>query len=247
MTDPEAGVAIVTGAAGGIGSAIVRTLLSRGGSVVGVDLSPAPAPSTDHLSWVHGDVTSPETVDAAFEAAAAAGGARALVNSTFADARAWLEDLADQALLSVFDRQVISALRWSTRLVAECRNGLGETSIVNVSSVHARSASVGAGSYAMVKSSLEALTRAMAIEWGPCGLRCNAVAPGFVPVPRNAHRWRDSAAVREIACHLPLRRVVTPAQVAEAVVFLLGPEAAGITGVCLPVDAGMSAAMPEWA
>jgi gluconate 5-dehydrogenase len=148
--------------------------------------------------------------------------------------------------MTVFEQQVVAAWRWGTRLAAGQIDPDVGSAIVHVSSVHARLATPGAASYAMAKAALEALTRAMAVELGPRGVRCNAVEPGFVPVARNAHRWR-AAAPDAIACHLPLRRVVTAAEVAEAAIFLAGPQASAITGVCLPVDAGMSAALPEWA
>jgi NAD(P)-dependent dehydrogenase (short-subunit alcohol dehydrogenase family) len=79
-------------------------------------------------------------------------------------------------------------------------------------------------------------------------VRCNAVAPGFVPVARNAHRWAAGATdAASIARRLPLRRVVTAQDVAECAFFLAGPGAGGITGVSIPVDAGMGAALPQWA
>lgn len=244
MTTSKLGVVIVTGAAGGIGSAVAQAVLDRGGTVVGVDLNACPFPRSDRIAWVRGDLTSDVTLDAAFGAAGAAGGARALVGSAFADHRAPLEKLTAAQIAAVFEQQAIGAWRWGTRLVDERDGARDDTSIVHVSSVHARNARPGAAPYAMAKNALEALTRAMAVEWGPRGVRCNAVEPGFVPVARNAHRWRDPDS---IACRLPLRRMVTAAELAEAVVFLAAPQASAITGVCLPVDAGMSAALPEWA
>ena len=247
MSAAGAGTAIVTGAAGGIGSAIARIVLERGGAVVGVDLAACPFPGSDRLTWVRGDVTSEATIDAAFDAARESGGARALLSSPFAEHRARLEDLTGAQITAVFEQQAVAAWRWGTRLAGERADARGDTAIVHISSVHARSASAGAAPYAMAKAALEALTRAMAVEWGPGGVRCNAVEPGFVPVPRNEQRWREPGAMEAIARRLPLRRVVTPADVAEVAVFLAGPGAAGVTGVCLPVDAGMRAAMPEWA
>ncbi|MGA8114831.1 MAG: SDR family oxidoreductase [Actinocatenispora sp.] len=244
MTGSDLGVVIVTGAAGGIGSAIVRAVLDGGGSVVGVDLDACPFPADDRIVWVRGDVTDGATIDSAFGAARDAGGARALLSSAFADHRAPLEELTAAQIMAVFEQQAIGAWRWATRLVDERAGAPGDTAVVHVSSVHARSAAAGAAPYAMAKSALGALTRAMAVEWGPRGVRCNAVEPGFVPVPRNAHRWGDADAM---ARRLPLRRVVRPVEVAEVVVFLASPRAAGVTGVCLPVDAGMGAALPEWA
>jgi NAD(P)-dependent dehydrogenase (short-subunit alcohol dehydrogenase family) len=239
-------VTIVTGAAGGIGSAVVRTLLNQGSAVVGVDLAASPLPQDPGLSWVQGDLTDPATVDAAFAAADRHGGASALVMSAFADHHAPLVELTAPVIADVFDRQAIAAWTWGVRLLAGHRSG-EDAAIVHISSVHAHFAAPGKAAYAMAKAALQALTRAMAVEWGPRGVRCNAVLPGFVPVPRNAHRWHDQAEMDSIADRLPLRRVVTAEDVAQCAAFLAGPQARGVTGTCLTVDAGMSAAMPEWA
>lgn len=247
MSRSDLGVVVVTGAAGGIGSAIVKAVLERGGSVVGVDLDGCPVPSSPGLAWVRGNVASRATVDAAFAAAQGLGGARALIGSAFADHRAGLDELTAAEIIAVFEQQVVAAWEWGARLVHERVDRTSDAAIVHISSVHARLAAAGAAPYAMAKSALGALTRAMAVEWGGRGVRCNAVEPGFVPVPRNAHRWRGDAAMEPIARHLPLRRVVTAAEVAEVAVFLAAPAAGGVTGVCVPVDAGMGAALPEWA
>ncbi len=231
--------AVVTGAAGGIGSAVVRAMLSAGRTVVGVDLEPgADGPAT---VWVRGDVSDPAVIAEAFTAAADLGGAEALITCTFGEHRGALLDLTTEDLTGTVDRQVVAAWAWSRALVTATSDPAG-AAIVHVSSVHAAIAAAGLAPYALAKAALEALSRAMAVEWGPLGVRCNAVAPGFVPVPRNAHR--DVAA---IAANLPLRRVVTADDVAACVRFLASDEAAGVTGICLTVDAGMSAAMPPWA
>jgi gluconate 5-dehydrogenase len=239
-------VTVVTGAAGGIGRAVVRVLLERGGAVVGVDLAGSPLPEHERLAWVRGDLAASSIVDAAFAAAAAFGGPTGLVMSAFADHHAPLADLTPPVIAAVFDQQAIAAWTWGVRLHAEHPAGR-DAAVVHISSVHARFAAPGKAAYAMSKAALQALTRAMAVEWGPGGVRCNAVLPGFVPVPRNARRWADPGGVAAIATHLPLRRVVTAEDVAHYAAFLAGPRSRGVTGACLIVDAGMSAALPEWA
>jgi NAD(P)-dependent dehydrogenase (short-subunit alcohol dehydrogenase family) len=239
-------VTVVTGAAGGIGRAVVGVLLERGDAVVGVDLAGRPLPAHERLAWVRGDVTDESIVDAAFATAAGFGAPTGLIMSAFADHHVPLADLTAPLIAAVFDQQAVAAWTWGVRLRAEHPASLN-ASIVHISSVHAHLAGPGKAPYAMAKAALQALTRAMAVEWGPDGIRCNAVLPGFVPVPRNAHRWADPASVAAIAGHLPLRRVVTAEDVAHCAAFLAGPLARGVTGACLTVDAGMSIALPEWA
>lgn len=229
---------IVTGAAGGIGSAVIRALAGAGRPVVAVDWESG---ADTRATWVRGDVTDPETLTEALAAAADLGGARGLVTSTFGEHRGTLAELSAAQLTGTVDHQVGHAWQWAMGVVMGGADPAG-TAIVHISSVHAATAAIGTAPYAMAKAAIEALTRAMAVEWGPLGVRCNAVAPGFVPVPRNTHR--DVAA---IAANLPLRRVVTPDDVAACVRFLLSDDAAGVSGACLTVDAGMSAAMPTWA
>jgi gluconate 5-dehydrogenase len=241
------GAAIVTGAAGGIGSAVVHAFLTRGIPVVAVDRERGESPGGAALSWVTGDAGEPEVVERAVAAARASGGPRVLVTATFTDHRGALLELAAEDVTGVIDGQIRQAWMWSTRVVASTPDPAG-TAIVHISSVHAMAARDGCAPYAMAKAALEALTRAMAVEWGPLGVRCNAVAPGFVPVARNAHRWAAGAAdAASMAERLPLRRVVAARDVAECAYFLAGPGAGGITGVSIPVDAGMRAALPQWA
>lgn len=244
-------VAVVTGAAGGIGGAVVRCLLAAGWCVVGVDLADlADRPAADHespglLRWVTGDVADEAVQSRAVAQASSLGPVRGLVTATLTEARGPLEELDRSAVARVLDLQATTAWSWGTAVVRAMPKDGG--AIVHVSSVHAERAGTHMAAYAMAKAAVGALTRATALEWGPRGVRCNAVLPGFVPVPRNAERWSDPDAAAGLLAHHPLRRFVQPEDVAEAVAFLLSPRSAGITGAALPVDGGMLSALPDWA
>ncbi|EMD24916.1 SDR family NAD(P)-dependent oxidoreductase [Amycolatopsis azurea] len=228
---------VVLGGAGGIGSAVVRALLAEGRPVAVVDVAP---PEQADVPWIRGDASDPATIDAAFDAL---GGVTGLVHCLLSEHRAPLAEQTADALRRVLDIGAVSALEPLQQLVA--RAGGKPCAAVLVSSIHAGLAWGGQAPYAMAKAALEALGRAAAVEFGPRGLRCNVVRPGFVMVPRNARRWQDADTRDALTGLQPLGELAQPDDVARVVAFLLSAQARAVSGETVTVDGAMTAALPE--
>lgn len=243
-------LAVVTGAAGDIGQAIVRRLLQDHDAVLMADRDLAGAEAAAReigpaCTGIRVDVTDPASCAALAEAAAAAGGVTTLVNNAGAALGASLQGTspenwqADRALNLDAAFYVFAAL--AGQLAAH------RGSVVNVASVNGLSV-FGHPAYSAAKAGMIHLTRLIAVEYGAKGIRANAVAPGTV----RTRAWQTRAdanpdVFREAAEHYALGRIVAPEDVAEAVGFLASPLAAAITGVVLPVDCGLTAGIPALA
>jgi len=242
----EGKVAIITGAGGGIGSAVSRRLADEGARVVVNDLRREAAEQVAEsivaaggtATAVAADVSRSSEVDDLFEQALGAyGDVAILVNNAgligqtchlLDSDEAWWDRLLDTNLKSVYLCSVRAA-----RIMA--RRGGG--AIVSSSSGGAVRAHRGEAAYDASKGGIEAATRAFAVDLAPYGIRVNAVAPGSIDVAPEGSVPAD--VLRERGRTVPLGRVGRPDDLAAAYAFLVSPEAAYITGVVLPVDGGM--------
>jgi len=236
-----AGVALVIGAEGGVGEAVVARLAQDGFAVVAGSRSTVPS-ERERVVRRPVDVTDDATIAAAVDLACARGPLRAVVccqgvvlSTPLADGPGDDAGAALRTTLAV-NLEGTAAV---CRAVAE-RIGDGGA-IVTFSSIGAhRSSSSARSGYGASKAGVEALTRAYAAGLAPRAVRVNAVVPGPLDLPM-AGTPRAAGAAAGAAARVPLGRLVTVREVAAAVAFLVSPRASGITGIALPVDGGVLA------
>lgn len=243
---------LVTGAASGIGLETARALAGRGAAVVMTDID------TERLSaaeaalggdparrWSFAaDLRQPEQIESLIDAAHADAGALAgLVNCAGIYPVTPLLDLA----CAEWDRVIDTNLRAPflvTQAVARRMVLSGGGSVVNVSSTASTLARPGIAHYGASKAALNQLTRVMAIELAPHGIRVNAVLPGVIATEAAMAVPPDEAAAK--LARIPLGRLGAPAEVAKLILWLLSDEAAYCTGGLFPVDGGFTLGMPRY-
>jgi NAD(P)-dependent dehydrogenase (short-subunit alcohol dehydrogenase family) len=228
-----------TGAASGIGLAVADAAKAAGARVVRLDRAFDGAVERDGDLRVGLDVRqSASVVEAAKELESRGWPADILVNCAgiTRDGMSWRLD--DDAWEDVIDVNLTGAFRMARAAIPGMRERRAGA-IVNIASINGLRGKAGQANYAAAKGGLIALTRTLARELGPTGVRVNAVAPGFIETPMTARLALDVRlrAIGETA----LGRPGSPADVAAAVVFLVSPLAGHITGQVLVVDGGQTA------
>ncbi len=238
-------VAVVTGAGAGIGRAIALRFGAEGARVVVNDIDPASAGDAARAIVAAGgaavsvaaDVASQVEVDRLFDATLQRFSTVDVLvnNASLTDtARHFLaadEQWWDRILAVNLKSAFLCALR-AARVMARRRHG----AIINMSSGGASRAHRGNAAYDAAKGGIEALTRALALDLGPYGVRVNGLVPGSI----NSHNL-DAATLRERGEVMPLGRVGTVAEMAGPAVFLASDDASYITGHMLVVDGGLLA------
>ena len=232
--------AVVTGAGRGIGRAIAQRLSNEGYDLLIVDSSEeglaAVAESIGGRHLVL-DVTDEQGMLTLGDAAP---NCTVLVNNAAITPFGSMLEVSAAAALRVFDVNVVGPLT-ATRALAPVIERNGGGSIVNLSSITARSFPVGTSTYPLSKAAVEQMTRGLAVELGPRGIRVNAVAPGTTPTEGSHEHYGDVDLLRRRAAVLPLQRLGSPDDIAAAVSFLCSPDAGWITGQVLAVDGGFLA------
>jgi 3-oxoacyl-[acyl-carrier protein] reductase len=238
-------VCIVTGGAQGIGFATARRFLEDGATVALCDVRRVPVDAAvdalRHLGPVEGhvvDVTCREQVEAMVEAVRAAHGAiDVLVNNAGITLDARLQKMDDVQ----FDRVIEVNLKGTfncARAVADVMVAQGRGVILNASSVVGIYGNFGQTNYAASKFGVIGFVKTWSRELGPKGVRCNAVAPGFIETP--ILNTIPDKVLHQMKERVPLRRLGTPEDVASAYAFLASDDAAYINGAVLEVAGGLT-------
>ena len=246
-------IAVITGGAQGIGRAIVEKFHGEGAHVALLDIDEARGTALEGtlggpdagVLFVRCDITREADVEQAISATRERfGGLDILVNNA--------------GVNTYFDATTMTELEWESVFAVDLKGAWlcakhaipmmrlrGGGAIVNIASLHAFMTTYGMFPYAAAKSGLVGLTRSMALDFGPEEIRVNAICPGWTRT-QLVDEWlqlqpEGAAAEQRVLDQHPLRRMATPAEIANFVSFVASDEASFITGAALIIDGGLSA------
>lgn len=243
-------VAVITGGAQGLGAAIGTRLHAGGLAVCVADLDGDLASQFTtglertggaNVMSAHVDVTSDESVAQLMDTIAGKfGRIDVLVNSAGTIARIPSHEIESEAWTRLLDVHLGGAMRCSRQAFGLLCKGQS-ASIVNFGSVGTTLGMPLRLAYSTAKSGIAGLTRTLAVEWGPMGIRVNAIAPGYIDTELMRSGFRLGVlGEREILDRTPLRRLGQASDVAGLAAFLASPDADFITGAVIPVDGGVT-------
>ncbi len=237
----EGRLAVITGAGGGIGATMIRCFQEAGAKVIACDMSEDALRTLDADHKEFFDLSDADACRKACERIQSKVGLPDIIISNAGYTRAeTLEQVDDQAWNFELDVNLNGARNFTAPFL-EPMKARGSGVFVFISSVNAL-AHFGNPAYAAAKAGLVAYARAIATEYGIHGIRSNAICPGSVRTHAWDHRIeKDPHILEKVSRLYPLGHMVAPVDVANAAVFLASPLSAGITGVVLPVDGGLTA------
>lgn len=249
-------VAIITGGAMGIGGASARRLAGEGASVLIADYNEEEAQANAERIRTAGgkaeallvDVSKAEDIERMVAYAVERFGAlHILVNNAWGrkETDGTAENLTESAWDYGMDVTLKSVFRAVKHAVAPMRAS-GGGSIVNIASVHGLLMAPGRISYETAKSAVIGMTKQMACDFGPDGIRVNAICPGHIVTERGQKNWSKNPSLHKLfVAQYPVRRTGVPDDIANAVRFLVSEEASFITGHVLVVDGGLTIQLQE--
>jgi NAD(P)-dependent dehydrogenase (short-subunit alcohol dehydrogenase family) len=243
-------VVVVTGGARGIGDAICRCFLEQGARVVVLDLL-APAAPRDGARYLQADISDPASVHAAFEGIVHhEQRVDVLVNNAGIQRVGLIGELSFDNWAAVIGTNVTGAFLCNSEVVPLMRRQ-ASGAIIHVASGAAFIGLPGRSAYTVAKAGLLGLTRVMAVELAPAGVRVNAVAPGFTRTGLVRQALGDGSPEEEwMIERVPMGRLAEPEEIARVVRFLASDEASYVTGQVIVADGGWTiqgvGAAPGW-
>ena len=233
--------ALVTGAGKGIGRAVVERLVAEGAEVIALSRTKSDLDLLESelgVKTIHCDLAD---ADATRAAAMAALPIDLLVNNA---GTTQLDPFLD-VKVETFDWLMSVNARAPMIVAQECARDMirrgHKGAIVNVSSMAAFQGVPEHTAYCATKGALDAMTRVMAVELGPHGIRVNSVNPVVTLTPMAIKAWSDPEKANSMLSRIPMGRFVEPAEVADTILYLLSPRASMVTGASLTVDGGFRA------
>lgn len=240
-------VCVVTGAGSGIGAAIAQGLADVGATVALLDRDEAAVHAVAERLQAGGARGRPYVVDVADEAAVAATALRVredfgpcwgVVNNAGLLRPGALADIALEEWNRVLSINLTGYLLVAREFARQMRESSGGA-LVHVASISGHHPQTRSGAYSASKAGVLLMSRQMAVEWGPEGIRSNAVCPGMVRTPLSARFYEEPGFEARRAAVTASRRIGEPTDIANAAVFLLSPRAGYVNGAELMVDGGM--------
>jgi len=251
-------VAVVTGAARGLGQAAATGLAAFGADVAAIDLTAEACAETCRDIEVAGrtgraygcDVADEHAVQRTVEQIAANfGRIDILVNIAGITARIPTTEITSEQVRRLTDVNY-HGIFWMCKEVAKIMLKQGSGCMINMSALGGGILGMGRGNaaYSSTKGAIAALTRDLACEWGPQGIRVNAVAPCWFQTDMNANSiFTKKSFMDQVMTKLPMKKIGQPQDLIGPIVFLASDASAMITGLVLPVDGGAAATCPiEW-
>jgi len=247
----EGKVALITGAGAGLGRAIAICFAREGAHVFVTDrdgdsaqtVAGEIAEAGGNANALTADITELADVKTMLEAVQSAfGRLDILVNNAGISRRGDFKDLSDEDWSEVLDVNLQGVVR-CTREALGLLKASGKASVVNLASIMERRHIRQISPYSTTKAAVAALSRSLAVECAPMGIRVNYLCPGYVETALTARFLRNPAIREGLIAQTPLRRLAEPEEVAMAALFLASDESSYVTGEGLTVDGGMSIAL----